>query len=162
MLAQADLTQGVGGAFPPLAAGDAADRQGKLHVREDVLVRDQIVALEDEADRVIAVGIPIAGRIFFRGDPVDRKLAAVIAVQTADDVQQRGLARAAGAENRHEFVVPQVQTDPVQGSLYQRAGLIDLSDVLNLQHIVHHFSIVSLSRIIHDFGKEKREFRIFL
>ena len=56
---------------------------------------------------------------------VDDKITAVVAVQTADDVQQGGLAGAAGAQNGYEFVVPQVQTDVVQCVLHQLAGLID-------------------------------------
>ena len=80
---------------------------------------DQIVALEDEAHGVVAVGVPVPGGVFFRGDPVDDELALVVAVQAADDVEQRGLAGAAGAQDGHKLVVPQAETHPVQGPLHQ-------------------------------------------
>ena len=60
--------------------------------------------------------------------------ASQSAVQTADDVQQGGLAGAAGAQNGHEFVVPQVQTDVVQCVLHQLAGLIFFVDLFELEH----------------------------
>ena len=71
---------------------------------------------------------------FFGGDAVDDQIAAVVAIQTADDVQQGGLAGAAGAQNGHEFVVPQVQTDVVQCVLHQLAGLVFLVDLFEFEH----------------------------
>ena len=71
--------------------------EGQLHVGQHRLVGDQVVALEDEADGVVAVGIPVPVRVLLGGDAVDDEIAAVIAVQTADDVQQGGLAGAGGA-----------------------------------------------------------------
>ena len=75
---------------------------------------DEVVALEHKADGVVAVGVPVAVGVLFGGDAVDDKVAAVVAVQAADDVQQGGLAGAAGAEDGDEFVVAQVQADIVQ------------------------------------------------
>ena len=95
---------------------------------------DQIVALEDEAHGVVAVGVPVPGGVLPGGDPVDDELPLVVAVQTADDVEQRGLAGAAGPQDGHKFVVPQAQAHPVQSPLYQRAGFIYFFDVLDLQH----------------------------
>ena len=60
-------------------------------------MRDQVIALEHETDRVVTVGIPVAVLIFFRGDAVDDQVAAVIAVEAADDIKERRFSRAAGA-----------------------------------------------------------------
>lgn len=55
-------------------------------------MRDQVVALEDKADRVVPVGIPVAVLILFRGNAVDDQIAAVVAVEAADDIQKRRLS----------------------------------------------------------------------
>ena len=97
-------------------------------------MRDQVVALEDKADRVVPVGIPVAVLILFRGNAVDDQIAAVVAVEAADDVEQRGLARAAGAEDGDKFTVAQVEADPVERCLCQIAGGVFLFDIDKLKH----------------------------
>ena len=57
---QADVGQRFHGTVAALLAPDARQRERKLHVGEDRLVRDEVVALEHETDAVVAVGIPIA------------------------------------------------------------------------------------------------------
>ena len=47
---------------------------------------DQVIALEHKADGVVPVGVPVAVCVFFCGDAVDDQIAAVVAIQTADDV----------------------------------------------------------------------------
>ena len=118
----------------PLGAGDAGNGQGQLHIGQDALMGDQVVALENEADGMVPVGIPVPVVVFFGGDAVDDQITAVIPVKAADDVQKRGLAGAGGAQNGHEFIVPQIQTHPVQSSLHQISRYILFSDILNLQH----------------------------
>ena len=134
LIAQPHLLQRLGGAALALCARDAGNGQGQLHVGQNGLMGDQVVALEHKADGVVAVGVPIAVGVLFGGDPVDDKVTAVVPIQAADDVQQGGLAGAAGAQNGHEFVVPQVQTDVVQCVLHQLAGLIFFVDLFELEH----------------------------
>ena len=69
---------------------------------------DQIIALEYKTDRVVAVGIPVSVLIFFRGDPVDDQIPAVIAVQPAYDIKERRLTRAARSQDRDKLIVSQV------------------------------------------------------
>ena len=95
---------------------------------------NQIVALEHKTNGVVAVGVPVAVGVLFGGDAVDDEVAAVVAVQAADDVQQRGLAGAAGAEDGDEFAVAKVQTDLVKGRLHKIAGLVLLVDLFELKH----------------------------
>ena len=103
-------------------------------------MRNQIVALKHKADGMVSVRIPVPVRVFSCGNAVDHQVAAVIAVQAADDVEQGGLTGAAGTQDRHKLIVPQIQTDPIQGSLHQLAGNICFSDILNLKHCVPSFS----------------------
>ena len=134
LVAEADLLERLGGPAAPLGPRNAGDGQGQLHIGQHRLMRDEVVALEHEADGVVAVGVPVAVGVLFGGDAVDDEVAAVIAVQAADDVQQRGLAGAAGAEDGDEFAVAKVQTDLVKGRLHKIAGLVLLVDLFELKH----------------------------
>ena len=78
--------------FAPHLFGNTGNGKRKLYVCKDGLVRDQVVALEDKADRVVPVGIPVAVLILFRGNAVDDQIAAVVAVEAADDIQKRRLS----------------------------------------------------------------------
>ena len=95
---------------------------------------DEVVALEHEADGVVAVGVPVAVGVLFGGDAVDDEVAAVVPVQTADDVQQGGLAGAAGAKDGDELAVAEAQADLVKGCLDQVAGFVLLVDLFELKH----------------------------
>ena len=134
LVAQAHLFQGFDGPAFALGPGDAGDGQGQFHVGQHRLMGNQVVALEHKAYGVVAVGVPVPVGVLLGGDAVDDQVAAVVAVQTADDVQQRGLAGAAGAKNRHKLVVPQVQTDIIQRVLYQLAGFVFLVDLFEFEH----------------------------
>ena len=90
-------------------------------------MRNQVIALEYETDRVVTVRVPVPVLISLCGYAVDYEVSVVVAVKAADDVEQGGLARAALTENSDEFVVAQVERDPSQRLLYQGAGLIDFS-----------------------------------
>ena len=114
--------------------GDAGDGQGQLHIGQHRLMRDEVVALEHEADGVVAVGVPVPVSVAASGDAVDDKFAAVVTVKAADDVEQGGLARAAGAEDGNKFTVAEVEADPVERCLCQIAGGVFLFDVDKLKH----------------------------
>ena len=118
LIAQSHLLQRLGGAALALCARDAGNGQGQLHVGQNGLMGDQVVALEHKADGVVAVGVPIAVGVLFGGDPVDDKVTAVVPIQAADDVQQGGLTGAGGAQDGDEFAVAQVQADIIQCGLY--------------------------------------------
>ena len=134
LVPQAHLPQRLGGTAAALSARHARDGQGQFDVGEDGLVGDEIIALEHEADGVVAVGVPVPVGVAAGGDAVDDELAAVVAVEAADDVEQRGLARAAGAEDGDKFAVAQVEADPVERCLRQIAGGVFLFDIDKLKH----------------------------
>ena len=115
-----------------LGPGNTGDGKGQLHVGQHGLVGDEVVALEHKADGVVAVGVPVAVGVLFGGDAVDDQIAAVIPVQTADNVQQGSFAGAAGAEDGDEFVITQVQADIVQRILHEITGLVLFADLFDL------------------------------
>ena len=137
LLSQSHLLQGSLCPLAPLCPGDAGNGQGQLHIGQDGLVGNQIVALEYEADGMVSVGIPIPILIFPGGNPVDDQLSAVIAVKSADDIQQCGFSGAAGAENGDEFIIPEIQADAVQRRLNQRPGFVLLENLFDLKHACH-------------------------
>ena len=134
LVPEAHLPQRLGGTAAALSARHARDGQGQFDVGEDGLVGDEVIALEHEADGVVAVGVPVPVGVAAGGDAVDDELAAVVAVEAADDVEQRGLARAAGAEDSDKFAVAQVEADPVERCLCQIAGGVFLFDIDKLKH----------------------------
>ncbi len=134
VVGQADASQGIEGALTSFGAGDARQGQGQLDIGQDALVRDQVVGLEDEADAVVSVRVPVARLVILRGDAVDHEVAALEAVQASDDVEHRRLARAGLAQHGDEFVVAEGHGDLVECYLHEVGGLISLDDFLQLKH----------------------------
>ena len=87
LVAEADLLQRLRGAPAPFGLADAGERQRQLDVLQHGLVRDEVVALEDEADGMVAVGVPVAVAELLRGTAGDQQVAGRILVEAADDVQ---------------------------------------------------------------------------
>ena len=75
---------------------------------------NEVVALEDKADGVIAVGIPVAVAEFLGGAAGDDEIAACVLVKTADDVEHRCLAAAGRTENGNKFMRTEVDGNTVQ------------------------------------------------
>ena len=75
---------------------DPRNRQCQLNICKHRLMRDQIVALEYKTDRMITVGIPVSVLIFFRGNAIDDKISAVVAVQSSDNIQKCGFTGTTG------------------------------------------------------------------
>ena len=92
LLAEADLVQRLKSPSLTLFAGDTGDRKRKLYIGQNSLVRDQVIALEYETDRVVSVGIPVPVLISLCGNAVDNEVSRIVAVETSDDVKQCRLA----------------------------------------------------------------------
>ena len=136
LVAQTHILQCLLGPLAALCTGNAGDGQSQFHVCQNTLVRNQVVTLENETNRMISVGIPVPVCVFLCRNTVDNQIAAVIPVQSANDIQQSRLTAAAGTQNCHKFIVAQVQADTVQRCLNQLTGNVLLSDILDLQHIL--------------------------
>ena len=97
-------------------------------------MRDEIVALKDKADGVVAVGVPVPVAVLLCGDTVDEQVACRVAVQTADDVQQRRLAAAGRTENGDKFIVAKAQAHAAERVYALCAAAVILCDCLEFQH----------------------------
>ena len=60
VLAQADFLQRLARTLAALGMPHARERECQLHVFQNGLMRNEVIALEHKADAVVAVGIPIA------------------------------------------------------------------------------------------------------
>ena len=92
-------------------------------------MRDEVIALKHEADRVVAVGVPLALLEVLRALALDDQLAVVVAVQPADDVEEGRFARAAFAQHGDELLLAEGNGDAVYGARLQLAHAVHLSDV---------------------------------
>ena len=79
-----------------LVLGDLADLEAVGHVVEDVIVREQRVALEHHGR------VPLVGGQLVDGLVAEIDLALVGALKARDHSQRGGLAAARGAQQRHE------------------------------------------------------------
>ena len=75
---------------------DPRNRQCQLNICKHRLMRNQIITLEYKTDRMITIGIPVSVLIFFRGNAIDNKISAVVAVQSSDNIQKRGFTGTTG------------------------------------------------------------------
>ena len=135
LIAQAHLFQRRDGPLPPLRLAHAGQRQRQLHIGQHRLMGNQIIALEHEADGVVAIGIPIAVAEFLGGAAGNQKIAAGILIQPADNVQQRGFPAAGRAQNRCELAGTKPQINPPQGLHPAVSRLIILDNLFQFQHI---------------------------
>ncbi len=126
-----DHGQRGGDVLLALAARQIGEEQRHFDVALGAEHREQVVELEDEAD------VPRApfGELS-AGEPVDSlaghlHFALVGAVEPADQVQQRGLARAGGTHQGQELTGGHLQVDAVQHLDLLLAARIALDDVLD-------------------------------
>ena len=106
--------QQFGGAAFDLRTRTAADKPRNADVLESREFGQQVVELEDEADTFVAE----AGQRLVAQRKgvlsVDLDTARVGARKRADDLQQRSLARAAGADDRDDFAFGDVERDALE------------------------------------------------
>ena len=99
----------------PFFASHPANRQSQLDILENGLMRNEIVALENESNPVVAVIVPIAVFKILGRYSVDEKIARGIVVKAADDVEKSRLAASGRAEYGNEFVAPELDGETFQG-----------------------------------------------
>jgi hypothetical protein len=110
------------------------DRERHRDVLERGELRQQVMELVDEAERAIAHG---AARGFGeRGerDAVDEDLTAGRRVEPAEQVQQRALAGARGADDRHALAWRDREIDAEQHGHFERAAAIGLREPAADEH----------------------------
>ena len=134
LLPQSDAFQLFLRPLSSLPAAASRQRHRKLDIAPQGLMRNQIIALKNKTDRVVAIGIPVTALIGAGRDAVDEQLTAVAVIQAADNIEQRRLSGAAGSQNRHELTFPERQRYAVQSLLDQRTCPVFFLYVFNLKH----------------------------
>ena len=135
LIPQTYLFQCLGGPSAALGLGDARQGQRQLYVGQNGLVRDEVVALEDKAYAMVAVGVPIPILEVLGGFSVDEQVTVGVAIQTADDVEQGGLTASRRAEDGYELALTEVDADSVQCTGGRITYDVCFFDVLQLEHI---------------------------
>src|SRR6202162_3099360 len=131
---EADLLDSPLDSLLALGRGKAPVAQRHIHVVEDVQVRNQVEALEDETDLLVAdaghLGVGEPGDVL----AVQVVRALVERVEEAGDVQKRRLPRARAAHDGDELAGGNVYRDAVQGVRLDQVRPVDLADVLHRKH----------------------------
>ena len=112
----------------------ARERERQLHVFQNGLMRNEVIALEHKADAVVAIGIPIAIVKVLGRNTVDQQVARIEMIESADNVEHRGFARARGAQNGHELVIAKRQAYVVERHLRKRLRNVPFANTPELQH----------------------------
>ena len=112
----------------------ARERERQLHVFQNGLMRNEVIALEHKADAVVAVGIPIAVAEVLGRDAVNQQVARIKVVESADNVEHRGFARTRGTQNGHELVIAKRQAHAVERHLRKRLRNVSFANTFELQH----------------------------
>ncbi len=130
---QAHQAQDLAGGLPGLVAVLAAHDQRHRHVVQRGELRQQVVELVDEAQAAVAHRALAA-----LGQPdgklaVHRHRTAGRHVQEAQDMQQRALAGARGADDGDHLAARHGQADVAEHFDARGAFVVDLDDVVGLQ-----------------------------
>jgi len=91
---------------------------------------DKVIALEDEADRVVTVGIPIGVNEIFSRAAIDNEVAAGVMVEAADDIEEGSFTATGLAEDGDEFIFSEIKGEAAQGGNVLAAGFIDFDDMI--------------------------------
>ena len=134
VVAQAHAAQRLLRTAVALGGGRAREHERHLHVGDHRLVRDEVVALKDEAHAVVAVGVPVAVEVAFGRAAVDDEIALGVLVEPADDVEERGLAAAGLTEDAHELAAAEGDRDALERVDDGVAGGIVLGDAFEFEH----------------------------
>ena len=65
--------------------------------------------MEDKADPVISVNVPIPIGEIFRGFPLDHEIALGVVIESADDIQEGRFTATRLPKNTDEFVLTETQ-----------------------------------------------------
>jgi hypothetical protein len=122
----------------PSAASGVSGLLAISVMRADVLAggeaRDEVVELEDEADRLA----PVTGELLLVGvrevDVAVAQRAGGRDVEAAELVEEGRLARARGTEQHDEFAGVQVQVHAGQGAHLGGAGAVDLGQTTHVEN----------------------------
>ena len=99
-------------------------------------MRNEVIALEDKADGVVAVAVPVGVGIILCGAPVYDQVAGAVLVKPADDVQECGLAAAGMTQYCDEFMLAELKVHALQRVDDGISHGVIFFDVYEFQHSV--------------------------
>ena len=134
MLAQADFLQRLARTLAALGMPHARERERQLHVFQNGLMRNEVIALEHKADAVVTIGVPIAVTEVLGRDAVNQQVTRIKVIQSADNVEHRGFTRTRGTQNGHELVIAKRQAYVVERHLRKRLRNVPFANSFELQH----------------------------
>src|SRR3546814_6174701 len=108
---------------------DAAVTQRDVAVFEQVQVRYQVEALEDEADLLVAQLAALVVRQALDVFAVEGELAAGEGLQQPGDVEEGGLAGTGRTGDGDELAFLHVQVERTQRVRLEQVGAVDLGDM---------------------------------
>ncbi|MCY1295995.1 hypothetical protein D9M70_453610 [compost metagenome] len=114
----------------PVAGGHAGIDGRHLDILLRACRRDEVIALEDEAEGAAAQGRQLIGIEVGDALAVDQIVAAGRLIEAAENVHQRRLAGAGLADDRHELARLDIEGEAVQDLDGEIAVEIGLADVL--------------------------------
>ena len=92
-------------------------------------MRDQVIRLENETDRMVTVCIPVSVLVILGGSSINDQITGGVLVKTADNVQHGRLTASGLTEDRNKFTVTEAETDALQCFHRIAACRIDLHNV---------------------------------
>ena len=125
-IAQPDQLEQLAGAALAMAHMPG-DRHGQDDVVDGVEVGDQVARalLPDKADPLAAIAVELAVAHAQQVLPVHPHAPRRRSIQPAQDVHQRRLAAAAGADDGHQLALLDVEVQLAQRHLFQPGDLVD-------------------------------------
>ena len=134
MLAKTDCLERLARTLAALGMPHARERKRQLHVFQNALMRNEVIALEHKADTIIAIGIPIAVVEVLGRDAVDQQIARIEMVESTDDVEHRSFTRTRGTQNGYELVIAKRQAYAVERYLRKRLRNVPFANNSEIQH----------------------------
>src|SRR6266850_1590206 len=121
-----------------LRRGELGQQQRQFDIALRAQHRHQVVELEHEADVVRAPVCELAAGKLVNAAAADADLARARLIETADQIEQRGLARAGRTHQRDEVALGNIQSESVQDLDFLLAALVNLADAADLDHRLGH------------------------
>ena len=103
LIAQTYLFKSSNCPLASLISRNSGQSQCQFDIGQNCLMRDQIIALENEPYRVISVCIPVSILVFLGADPVDYQISFSILIESAQNIKHCCLTAARRTENRNEL-----------------------------------------------------------
>ena len=102
--------------------------KSKRDIRAHGEVVKHVILLEDKADKGIAVGVKVTARKVARAFALDDKLAAVVAVKTAHNIEKRGFTATRFTQNKDHSRFGEGDVHAIKcANLLARFGTVDLT-----------------------------------